>query len=125
MQLAKWPLWAKVLYGVFVAYGALLCVAAAMAFLDSSRNGYGMKWPDIVMQTLLILFLPLLLIALRSPRAASGALLLLALAEAIFITSRNAAGDSSEIMIIASLVFLGVPVLGATFLLRRMASLRG
>jgi len=125
MQIAKWPLWAKALYSVFVVYSALLCVAGVAATLDSRSHGYGLKWPDLVMQTLLMLFLPLLLVAFRSPHAASGALLLLALADAILIvTSRGSAGNSSGAMLIGSLVFLGLPVLGATVFLRRMASSR-
>lgn len=124
--MTKWPLWAKVLYGVLLAYSALLFVTATIALIESRHDGDSLKAPDFALQAMLMLFMPLLLIAFRSPRAASGLLLLLAFSEAIliFATSPFSSGEGPAYTAIASLIFLGLPVLGATFFLRRMASLK-
>jgi hypothetical protein len=118
----QWPLWSKILYAALVLYSGWLCVVSISVFFEAWKQHWVLKAPDIAIQILMALFLPLLLLALWNIRAASGGLFLLALADAaMLLVPRGWLGDGTAAMFVGSLLFFGVPALGSAVFLHAIS----
>jgi hypothetical protein len=123
----QWPLWSKILFGALVLYSGWLFVVSISVFFEAWKQHWALKAPDIAIQIIMALFLPLLLVGLRNTRAASGGLFLLVLADtAMLLVPSRWLGDGTAAMFVGSLLFFGVPALGSAIFLhaisRRLAA---
>ena len=114
MPAAKWSVWNKFYVAAFILYSALLCFVSTTVFISALRQHATMTPSDIVIQTLMTLFLPVLIFGIRKPRLASGLLFAGAatdLALTLFINAHAAANTSGTLN--TSLLFLGFPMLAS------------
>jgi hypothetical protein len=118
-----WPLWGKALFSALLLYSLLLCCVSLSVFVQSAMHGWNLKIVDIAMQLLMMFFPPLLLLGLWRPRLASILLITCAVADLMLLLSMsNRTGDGTGTMLIGSILFLGIPMLGAAILLRRLSA---
>jgi hypothetical protein len=118
---APWPVWSKFLMGALILYSGLLCAVSLSVFIDALRNGWALKADDIEIQTLMALFLPLLLVGLRRQRLASGLLFLATGIDLLLILTVNrSTGDGTAAMLAGSVVFLGIPLLSSAIFLHTL-----
>jgi hypothetical protein len=124
--IAKWSAWNKFYVAAFVLYSALLCFVSLTVFVSALRQHAALTASDIVIQTLMTLFLPVQLLGIRKPRLASGLLFAGAatdLALTLFLNAHARTNTSGALN--ASLLFLGFPMLASAIvfhLLSRPAS---
>ncbi len=111
---ARWSVPNRFLAGALILYSALLCAISFHVFFTAVQQGSPLNFASITVQTLTTLFLPLLILGIWKPRLAS-ALLFAAAAAILALTFTNAhsAASTTAGMIGASLLFLGVPMLGS------------
>jgi hypothetical protein len=111
---ARWSIPNRFLAGALILYSALVCVLSLHVFVTAVHDGSPLNFASITVQTLTTLFLPLLILGIWKPRLAS-ALLFAAAAAILALTFTNAHAAASETagLIGASLLFLGVPMLGS------------
>lgn len=111
---ARWSVPNRFLAGALILYSALLCAISFHVFFTAVRQGSPLNFAGITVQTLTTVFLPLLILGIWRPRLAS-ALLFAAAAAILALTFTNAhsAASATAGMIGASLLFLGVPMLGS------------
>ncbi|MGA7158956.1 MAG: hypothetical protein WBY53_19075 [Acidobacteriaceae bacterium] len=104
----------RFLAGTLILYSTLILGVSLHVFYTAVHQGSPLNFASIVIQTLTIAFLPLLILGFWKPRAASA--LLFAAAAAILaltLTNAHSAASTTAGMVGASLLFLGVPMLGA------------
>jgi hypothetical protein len=119
-----WPIATKCLVGALILYGALLCGVSLTSFIQSLYEHWSIKAEDIVLQSLMTLFLPTVIAGLFRPRLASGLLfagVAIDLTLLCFLT--RSTGEGTTIGILTSLIFLACPMLGAALLFRRLSRL--
>jgi hypothetical protein len=113
-NVARWSAWNKFYVAAFVLYSALLCFVSSTVFISGLRQHASLTPSDLIIQTLMTLFLPLLLFGIRKPRLASGLLFAGAatdLALTLFMNTHTATTASGALN--ASLLFLGFPMLAS------------
>jgi hypothetical protein len=114
----KWPIWSKFLVGALLIYSGLLCALGLHIFSAAVWQSWQLKVAGITVQTLTIVFLPLLLLGLWKPRLTSGLLFGGAVINlAMTLSVGHGTPDEMTGIISASLLFLGVPMLGSAILL--------
>ncbi len=119
---ARWTIPNRFLAGALILYSALLCAISFHVFFTAIHEGSPLNFPSIVVQTLTTLFLPLLILGIWKPRF-SSALLFAGAAAILALTFTNAHAPASETagLIGASLLFLGVPMLGSAIFFHRIS----
>jgi hypothetical protein len=111
---ARWSAWNKFYVATFILYSALLCFVSTTVFISALRQHATMTASDIVMQTLMTFFLPVLILGIRKPRLASGLLFAAAATDLALTLFTNAhASTSASGALNASLLFLGFPMLAS------------
>jgi hypothetical protein len=111
-----------ILAGILILYSASLCAVSLHILYTAIHEGSPLNFAAIVVETLTLLFLPLLIAGLWKPRLIS--ILLFAAAAAILsltLTTPHAAPSTTAGMIGASLLFLGVPMLAAAIFFHLIA----
>ncbi len=119
---ARWTIPGRFLAGALILYSALLCAVSLHVFYTAVQQGSPLNAAAITVQVLTTLFLPLLILGLWKPRLASA--LLFAGAAAILaltLTSAHSAPSSPAGLVGASLLFLGVPMLGSAIFYHLLA----
>jgi len=111
---ARWSVPNRFLAGALILYSALVCALSLHVFVTAIHDASPLNLASIAVQALTILFLPLLVLGIWKSRLAS-ALLFLAAATILALTFTNGHAAPSETagLIGASLLFLGVPMLGS------------
>jgi hypothetical protein len=111
---ARWSTPNRFLAGALILYSALVCALSLHVFVTAIHDGSPLNFTSIAVQTLTALFLPLLILGTWKPRL-SSALLFAAAAATLALTFTNAHAAASETagLVGASLLFLGVPMLGS------------
>jgi hypothetical protein len=110
---ARWSIPNRFLAGALILYSALVCALSLHVFVTAVHDGSPLNFASITVQILTTLFLPLLILGIWKPRRAS-ALLFAASAAILALTFTNAhAASETAGLIGASLLFLGVPMLGS------------
>ena len=111
---AHWSIVNRFIFGVLILYSALVCILSLHVFITAMHDGSPLNFASIAVQTLSALFLPLLVLGIWKPQL-TIALLLAAAAATLALTFTNAHAPASGTagLIGASLLFLGVPTLGA------------
>jgi hypothetical protein len=120
-NLRSWPLWARVLVAALVLYSAILCAVSLTTFIQTLRQHWTLKASDIVLQSLMTLFLPALLVGLRSERLASRSLFAGVAIDLALLCFLSRAGNGTAVGIVTTLIFVGCPMLGAAILFRRLS----
>jgi NADH:ubiquinone oxidoreductase subunit 3 (subunit A) len=121
-NLRAWPVATKFLVGALILYSALLCGVSLTSFIQSLYEHWSIKAEDIVLQSLMTLFLPAVIVGLSRARLASGLLFVgVAIDLALLCFLSNSTGEGTAIGILSSLVFLGCPMLGAAILFRHLS----
>ena len=113
----KWSTWNKFYVGAFLLYGGLLWFVSMTVFLAAIKHGARLKPSDIVIQSLMTIFLPILIVGIWKQRLASGLLFAGAatdLALTLFLNTR--AGNGMGGVLNASLLFLGFPMLASAII---------
>jgi hypothetical protein len=111
---ARWSIPNRFLAGALILYSALVCILSLHVFVTAVHDGSPLNFASITVQVLTTLFLPLLILGIWRPRLTSA--LLFAAAAAILaltFTNSHAAASETAGLIGASLIFLGVPMLGS------------
>jgi hypothetical protein len=111
---ARWTVPNRFLAAALILYSALVCILSLHVFVTAVHDGSPLNFASITVQVLTTLFLPLLILGIWRPRLTS-ALLFAAAAAILALTFTNAHAHASETagLIGASLIFLGVPMLGS------------
>jgi hypothetical protein len=111
---ARWSIPNRFLAGALILYSAMACVLSLHVFYTAIHDGSPLNFASIAVQTLTTLFLPLLILGIWRPRVASALLFAAAVAIlALTFTNVHAAASETASLIGASLLFLGVPMLGS------------
>jgi hypothetical protein len=111
---ARWSIPNRFLAGALILYSALLFALSLHVLYTAIHDGSAFNFASIAVQTLTTLFLPLLILGIWKPRRASALLFAAAAAVlAITFTNAHAAASQTAGLVGASLLFLGVPMLGA------------
>ena len=113
----KWTIWSRFYVGAFLLYGGLLWFVSMSVFLAAIKHGARLKPPDIVIQSLMTLFLPILILGIWKQRLASGLLFAGAatdLALTLFLNAHT--GNGMGGLLNASLLFLGFPMLASALI---------
>ena len=119
---AKWTIWTKFYVAAFLLYGGLLWFVSTTVFLAAIKHGARLKPSEIIIQTLMTLFLPISIFGIWKPRVASGLLFAATASDLALTLFMDAHGASSTTGIFnASILFLGFPML-ATALIFHMLS---
>ncbi len=111
---ARWSLPNRILVGALILYSVTLCAISFHVFFTAIHEGSPLNFASIAVQTLTTLFLPLLILGIWKSRLTSA--LLFAAAAAILaltFTNAHAAASGTTGLVGASLLFLGVPMLGS------------
>jgi len=110
----RWSIPNRFLLGALILYSALVCALSLHVFFTAIHDGSPLNFASITVQTLTILFLPLLVLGIWKPRFTS-AILIAAAAVVLAVTFVNAHAAASESagLVGASLLFLGVPMLAS------------
>jgi hypothetical protein len=119
---ARWSVSNRFLASALILYSALLCAVSLHVFYAAVHQGSPLNFASITVQTLTTLFLPLLVLGLWKPRLTSA--LLFAGAAAILaltLTTTHSAANGTAGLVGASLLFLGVPMLGSAIFFHRIA----
>jgi hypothetical protein len=119
---ARWSIPNRFLAGALILYSALLCAVSFHVFTTAIQQGSPLNFASIAVQTLTTLFLPLLILGLWKQRLTSA--LLFAAAAAILaltLTSAHSAASATAGLVGASLLFLGVPMLGSAIFFHLIA----
>ena len=119
---ARWSIPNRFIAGVLILYSALVCVLSLHVFITAVHDGSPLNFATITVQILTTLFLPLLILGIWKPRLTS-AVLFVAAAAVLSLTLINAHDAASETagLIGASLLFLGVPMLGSAIFFHRIS----
>lgn len=118
----RWSIPNRFLAGALIVYSALVCAVSFHVFFTAVNEGSPLNFASIAVQTLTTLFLPLLLLGIWKPRLTSA--LLFAAAAAILaltFTNVHAPASGTAGLVGASLLFLGVPMLGSAIFFHRIA----
>ena len=118
----RWSVPNRFLAGALIVYSALLCAVSLHVFYTAIKQGSPLNAASITIQTLTTLFLPLLILGLFKSRLASAMLFASAaalLALAFTIGHSNTNGVSG--LVDASLLFLGIPMLGSAIFFHRIS----
>ena len=128
-NLTRWPVSRRILAGALILYSALLGVLSSHVFYTTIHagpdpGGFGsggtLDAPGVIVFTLTLLFPLFLVLALWRPRLASAMLLAgAAVLLALTLAAPHHTGSASAGVVGASLLFLGVPMLGAAILFQR------
>ncbi len=111
--------------GALLLYSGLLCAVSVSVFVAAWRQGSPLKIDDILMQTLMTVFLPILVLGIWKQRIASGLLFVGTGVDIILLlTLGSRTGDGMATMIVGSIAFVGVPMLAAAIFLTRRAPRR-
>jgi hypothetical protein len=119
---ARWTIPNRFLAGALILYSALLCAVSFHVFYTAIHEGSPLNFASIAVQTLTTLFLPLLILGIWKQRLTSA--LLFAAAAAILaltLTTTHSAESGTAGLVGASLLFLGVPMLGSAIFFHRIA----
>ena len=119
---ARWSIPNRFIAGVLILYSALVCILSLHVFLTAIHDGSPLNFASITVQILTTLFLPLLSSA--SGRPASPAPCSSPQQPpylALTFTNAHAAASETAGLIGASLLFLGVPMLGAAIFFLRIS----
>ena len=119
---ARWSIPNRCLAGALILYSALLCAVSFHVFFTAIHQGSPLNFASITVQALTTLFLPLLILGIWKPRLAS-ALFFAAAATilALTLTTAHSAASETAGLVGASLLFLGVPLLGSAIFFHRIA----
>jgi hypothetical protein len=118
----RWPIWGKAVYIALTAYSALLSTVSISVFYQAIRQHWGLKLIDILLQSLMLLFLPMLLIGLWKIRLAASLLFLGAATNlGLLLSANRSTGDGITAMLAGSLLFLGTPMVASAILLRLLS----
>ncbi len=119
---ARWTIPNRFLACALILYSAMVCILSLHVFYTAIHDGSPLNFASIAVQTLTTLFLPLLILGIWKPHLAS-ALLFAAAAAILALTFTNAHAAASETagLIGASLLFLGVPMLGSAIFFHRIS----
>ncbi len=111
---ARWSLPNRFVVGTLILYSAFVFFLSGHVFYTALHDGLPLNFASIAIETFTALFLPLLVLGIWKPRA-SSALLFAAASAVLALTFTNAHAAASETagLIGASLLFLGVPMLGS------------
>jgi hypothetical protein len=120
-NLRSWPLWARVLVAALILYSAILCAVSLTTFIQTLRQHWTLKASDIVLQSLMTLFLPALLVGLRSERLASRSLFAGVAIDLALLCFLSRAGTGTAVGIVTTVIFVGCPMLGAAILFRHLS----
>jgi Na+(H+)/acetate symporter ActP len=118
----RWSIPNRFLASALILYSALLCAVSLHVFYTAVHQGAPLNAAAIAVQLLTTLFLPLLILGLWKQRLTSA--LLFAGAAAILaltLTTTRSAERSTAGLVGASLLFLGVPMLGSAIFFHRIA----
>jgi predicted neutral ceramidase superfamily lipid hydrolase len=111
---ARWSIPTRFLLGVLILYSALVCALSLHVFVTAIHDGSPLNFASIVVQTLTTLFLPLLVLGIWKPHLTSVILIAAAaVVLAVTFTNAHAAANETAGLVGASLLFLGVPMLGS------------
>jgi hypothetical protein len=119
---ARWSLSNRFIVGTLILYSALVCALSLHVFITAIHDGSPLNFASFTVQTLTTLFLPLLILGIWRPRLSSA--VLFAAAAAVFaltFTNSHAAASETAGLIGASLLFLGVPMLGSAIFFHRIS----
>lgn len=118
----KWTIWNRVYVAAFLLYGGLLWFVSTTVFLASIKQHARLTPSEIILQTLMTIFLPLSILGIWKPRIASGLLFAAAIADLALTLSMHVHGAGSTTGIFnASLLFLGLPTLATALLYQMLA----
>jgi hypothetical protein len=119
---ARWSLSNRFIVGTLILYSALVCALSLHVFVTAIHDGSPLNFASITVESLTTLFLPLLILGIWKPRISSAALFAAAAAVlALTFTNAHAAASETAGLIGASLLFLGVPMLGAAIFFHRIS----
>jgi len=117
---ARWSLSNRFIVGTLILYSALVCALSLHVFVTAIHDGSPLNFASITVESLTTFFLPLLILGIWKPRISSAALFAAAAAVlALTFTNAHAAASETAGLIGASLLFLGVPMLGAAIFFHR------
>jgi hypothetical protein len=108
---ARWSIPNRFLAGALILYSALVCALSLHVFVTAIHDGSPLNFASIAVQTLTTLFLPLLVLGIWKPRLTS----------ALTFTNAHAPASETAGLIGASLLFLGVPMLGSAIFFRLLS----
>jgi hypothetical protein len=119
---ARWSISNRFIAGTLILYSALVCALSLHVFVTAIHDGSPLNFASITVQTLTTVFLPLLILGIWKPRVSSVVLFAAAAAVlALTFTNAHAAASETAGLIGASLLFLGVPMLGAAIFFHHIA----
>lgn len=118
----RWSIPNRFLAGALILYSALLCAVSLHVFLTAVHEGPRLNAAAITVQALAIVFPLLLLLGLWKPRVISALLFVGGILNlALTLTAGRNTADAVTGLIGASLLFLGVPMLGAAIFFHRIS----
>jgi hypothetical protein len=118
----RWSIPNRFLAGALILYSALLCAVSLHVFLTAVHEGPRLNAAAITVQALAIVFPLLLLLGLWKPRLSSALLFAAGVLNlALTLTAGHNTTDAVTGLVGASLLFLGVPMLGAAIFFHRIS----
>jgi hypothetical protein len=119
---ARWSIPNRFLAGALILYSALLCAVSLHVFYTAIHQGSPLNAASITVQLLTTLFLPLLILGIWKPRLTSALLFIAAAAIlALTLSTTHSSTTGTAGLVGASLLFLGVPMLGSAIFFHRIA----
>ena len=118
----KWTIWNRVYVAAFLLYGGLLWFVSTTVFLAAIKQHARLTLSEIVLQSLMTIFLPISILGIWKPWIASVLLLAAAAADLtlVLLMHIHSAGNTTGIFN-SSLLFLGVPTLATALLYQLLA----
>ncbi len=118
----KWTIWNRVYVAAFLLYGGLLWFVSTTVFLAAIKQHARLTLSEIILQTLMTIFLPLSILGIWKPRIASVLLFVAAAADLALTLSMHLHGAGTTTGIFnSSLLFLGFPTLATALLYQMLA----
>jgi hypothetical protein len=119
---ARWSIPNRFFAGALILYSALLCAVSLHVFYTAVHQGSPLNAASITVQLLTTLFLPLLILGIWKPRLTSALLFIAAAAIlALTLSTTHSSTTGTAGLVGASLLFLGVPMLGSAIFFHRIA----
>jgi hypothetical protein len=118
----RWSIPNRILAGALILYSALLCGVSLHVFYTAVHQGSSLNAAALSVQALAMAFPLLLLLGLWKPRVISALLFVGGILNlALTLTAGRNTADAVTGLIGASLLFLGVPMLGAAIFFHRIS----
>ncbi len=117
-----WTIWNRFYVAAFLLYGGLLWFISVTVFLAANKQHARLTLSEIILQTLMTIFLPVSILGIWKPRIASTLLFAAAAADLVLTLSIHLRGANGTTGIFnTSIFFLGFPTLATAFLYQMLA----